>query len=163
MIVQIEALGDTIVERDLLRVGSRSVNAAPAFFLVADMLRNISKKQFEQQGGLGPSGKWAPLADSTVQRKAAQGLRPEILRATDALFKSLTDPSAEFSIEHITGESLHYGSELRYGVFHQKGTRNMPRRRIVDLSETAKRNTAKIIQTFIMTGELRKPGQSAVL
>lgn len=163
MRVTIEALGETIVDRDLLRVGDRTVNAAPAFALVADMFRNVTKMQFQKQGGHGYHGKWQPLADSTVARKAAAGLRPEILRATDALMNSLTQPGAEGAIEILRDDFLHYGSELFYGKIHQMGSRDgrVPRRRIVDLTDTAKRNTAKIIQTFIMTGELRKPGKFA--
>ncbi len=54
----------------------------------------------------------------------------------------------------VEGVELDYGSKLPYAEFHQRGTRKMPQRRPVEFTESARRNTIKILQRYLITGEL---------
>jgi phage gpG-like protein len=90
-----------------------------ALAAVADDLRQMIAEQFATEGAAGGTP-WAPLAPSTVRR--TRGARGGILYATGALLGSLTDPGAPGHVEQLDEQSLLFGSELPYAIYHQTGT-----------------------------------------
>lgn len=153
MRIEFSVYGDVQLNRDILRVSGRAQNMAPAFARVLELWRHETAAQFESEGDHA-SGGWQPLAVATVESKQRQGLRPEILRATDALLRSLTTGD-ENAIVRITPSELDYGTRLPYGRFHQRGTVRMSQRRPVAFTEGARRATIKILQRYLITGEVR--------
>jgi phage gpG-like protein len=145
--------GDDVIERDLLRFSERMVNPQPALLALAEDMRDALQEQFDSEGRYA-SGGWAPLAESTVAGKAAAGLRPEILRATDALMNSLTKDGAPGQVLKVENDQLTFGSEIFYGAFHQRGTSKMPQRRPIEFTEYDKRSWMKTLQRYMVTGEL---------
>ena len=93
--------------------------------LVVPIATGWWKRQFDTEGGFG-SGGWAPLAFSTVARKARLGLRPQILQATGALKGAASRPS-----RHATARSLTLTIESEYAGFHQTGGANLPARPLI--------------------------------
>jgi len=83
------------------------------------------RQQFDTQGGFGGQP-WAPLAFSTTQRKAALGLRPQILQATGAMKDAASRPG-----RRATARSLTLTIEDPKVGFHQEGTDRMPARPLI--------------------------------
>ena len=149
VIISFEVFGDKQVERELLRLSDAAADMRPAGERFMEYMRSVERTQFDSQGRTG-SGGWAPLKPRTVASKAARGLDPRILRATDRLRKSLTNKTSPDHIEEINADSFFFGSRVSYGSFHQTGTRRMPQRRPVELSERNRRAVVKIIQSHLI-------------
>lgn len=160
MHLSIEALGETVMRRDMLRFADHLAIPAPALLAAGDALREVARLQFDSEGA--HSGEpWAPLADSTVLGKSRHGLDPHILRATDALFNALTDKSDPDHIEETpSADTLRFGANVGYGEFHQSGTRKMPQRRPIALTEVDKVMLMKAIQRELVAG-IRAAGGGA--
>lgn len=158
MRIVFEVAGDKQLDREILRVGDRAVDAAPAFAAIADLWISETREQFNTQGRHG-SGGWAPLSPATMMQKRGRFARGEIqhleiLRATDRLRDSLVDRGSDDMVLDIQPGSLTYGTKVPYAGFHQTGTRRMPRRRPVELTERARVESVKIMQRFIIGGGL---------
>ena len=154
MRVLFEVAGDVQLNRDIVRVGQRAQDMTPAFEQVAELWIGETAVQFVTEGRHA-SGGWKPLKQATIDAKRRDGLRPEILRAHDALYRSLTSPTQTDPnmVLKITPGELDYGSKLDYVKYHQRGTRNMPQRRPVEFTEKTRRDTIKILQRYLLTGE----------
>src|SRR6266566_3600038 len=89
-----------------LRVtGYRAAHLRPVLLgAVANNVREMFRRIFETHGA-SIGEKWTPLAPSTVYRKLllGQGFNHP-LRATDRLFRSLTEPRAPDSSVQMEGE-----------------------------------------------------------
>lgn len=151
MAVQVEilAFGDTIVRRDLMRFSANLAAPMAALEVAGVVLREAVEEQFDTEGHHA-SGGWAPLADSTVEQKARRGLRPEILQATGRLKESLTRRFDSEHIERLSPDHLTFGSLVPYGIFHHTGTRRMPRREPVALTEGDKVRLVKEMQAVLL-------------
>ena len=150
--VSFEIFGDRQVERELLRLSDAAADMRPAGERFMDYMRSIERSQFDSEGSTG-SGGWAPLKPRTVAGKAARGLDPRILRATDRLRKSLTNKTSPDHVEEINADSFFFSTRVPYARYHQTGTRRMPQRRPVELSERNRRAVVKIIQTHLLGGQ----------
>lgn len=153
LVITIEVFGDKQISREILRFGERAVRSTPLWNSLYRDLLNIEKVQFLTQGQHG-SGGWAPLAETTVRDKQRKGLSPWILRASEILFKSLTQRGALGNIHDIGPTWMRFGSDIPYGILHQRGTVHMPMRKPLDLTETERVLIVKKIQRFITTGEV---------
>jgi phage gpG-like protein len=77
---------------------------------------------------------WAPLADTTAKLTS-----PQLLVASGALRNSL----AGYPEGDIIGQTtLRMGTDVTYARFHQFGTRYMPAREIVGVSDNLRRQVA---------------------
>ena len=146
----LEAFGDDIVNREILRVKYRSEDMRPAFRKIHESFIGVEKYQFSSEGGL--SGKWAPLAPSTVDYKAKHGLDPRILQATHRLRDSLTTFEGEGHIYEATHDEMKVGSDVPYGIYHQsrEPRTKLPRRPPVIIRENIRRRWIKYLQEYLM-------------
>jgi phage gpG-like protein len=149
--LNIEVFGEVELSRQILRFTQVAEDMRPAFNDIHTDFLDVERRQFEGQG-IGPSGKWAPLADSTKEAKARAGLDPRILIATERLFKSLTDESDADHVYFTTADSMRIGSAVGYGKFHQsrEARSRLPRRPPVDLKESTKKKWVKYIQGWLV-------------
>lgn len=150
MRLRLEVFGDVQVDRELLRFTGRLTDASPAFAQLADDFNRIEREQFKTEGGR--SSKWVPIKAATRRAKIKRGLDPRILHATHRLRDSLTKPSGPDVVRKIRPDSLEVGSTVPYGVFHQRGTRTLPRRPPVDLTEGDRRRWVQVLQRFLVEG-----------
>lgn len=90
--------------------------AVPLAKIQSDIFR-IERTIFKSGGRRG-GGSWKKLEDSTIKRKGSIA----ILRDTDALYHSLTEPGAQFQILDITPHTLVFGTERPYAIVHQEGS-----------------------------------------
>lgn len=155
MKILFDVAGDVQINRELLRVGANASDSAPAFASIADFWIDETKEQFATEGRHA-SGGWKPLQPATLERKRRNHLRPEILRATDRMMDSLTVKGDSDMILEISASELLFGSKVPYVGAHQrpKATSPLPQRRPVEFTETARRQTVKILQRWVLTGEL---------
>lgn len=95
---------------------------------------------------------WPPLAASTRQRKQREGLSPELLRATDALYESLTGGAG--GTELVTRDSFRFGTSVPYARFHEGGE-GVPRRSLTDLTPNDRKQVTQALERFIVDGTVR--------
>jgi len=124
----------------------------PLFQELLKLLRQISTVQFLTEGAHG-SGGWPALAQSTIDKKKAAGQSPWIERASEDLFNSLTG-DGRGSIADVSSDWLRYGTSIPYAGFQQSGTRHMPQRRLVQLTEEERKEFVRVVQRFLVTGEI---------
>jgi phage gpG-like protein len=149
--LNIEVFGEVELSRQLLRFTRVAEDMSPAFRDIHRDFLDVERRQFEGQG-IGPAGKWAPLAESTKAHKASAGLDPRILIGTERLFKSLTDEGDADHVYTVTADSMHIGSRVDYGKYHQSRAprTRLPRRPPVDLRESTKKKWVKYIQAWLI-------------
>lgn len=148
-----EAHGERLIEREILRMGDHALDMRPAFEFVAQAMMELERWQFDTQGARG-SGGWAPLKLATSREKARKGEDPRILHASRALEHSLTDQGDANQRLEIHESWMVFGSTLPYAPLLQSGTSKMEQRRPIDFTEPDRQGIVKIIQRWIMLGEV---------
>jgi hypothetical protein len=127
---------------------------------VADMMR-VEAAQFSSQGRRG-GGSWAQLKPDTVRKKGTS----EILRTRgaspgyskfpeDSLFKSLTEPEAEFQVLHVTKSSIIFGTTH---PFAEKLNRERPFMRFL---ATDRARWGRMIAEHLMAPFMASDGKKA--
>jgi phage gpG-like protein len=155
MKIVMELHGETQLNRRFMRWSGFAGDLTPAWESIYAYLLKVEKKQFSSEGAMSGHD-WAELAESTVKNKQRLGLRPEILRATDALLNSLTSPDDANQLKIIQPNMLAFGSMMPYAKLHQSGTSKMPQRRPIDLTLQNKVAILKTLQLFLARGVVAK-------
>lgn len=153
MRMSIDVLGDKLVERQLLRMGSNAVNARQPLGEIQEKIRYASERQFATQGRFA-GGSWRKLKPATVAYKRRHRLDPRIEHATLRLRRSMTSKRGREAIRVVTRDELQYGTRVPYARAQHKGSprTNLPARPLVRLTEFHKRDMVKIIQRHVMSG-----------
>ena len=112
---------------------------------VAKEFYQIEVEQFESEGGVGQSGKWAALSPAYAKYKAVKFPNQPILRATNSLFDAMTSSDATGSVFRPERSELTIGANLDYGAYHQRGS-GLPQRKVISMNENQKRRIQKAIQ-----------------
>lgn len=146
----VDVFGDTVISRRLTRIGERARDLTPAWEEVMQHLEELEDVQFSTEGAL-LSGGWAPLRPSTLARKSMAG--HSILTETGALRASLAGEDDADAIRRVTSEGLDFGTSVPYAGFHQRGTRRMVARPLLELPEHVKRDVVKILQRYLFATE----------
>jgi hypothetical protein len=152
----IEAKGTAKAANDLIDVGERARVMAPIDPEVRKVYFKAEKGRFEGQGV-----RWPPLADATVERKAREGLDSRILRATGALYDSLTRPTSDSVDTPIKDLGFRYGTSIWYARFADKGTPKAskdhePQRKLLGLTRPQREEINQLIAGFIAKGKTRR-------
>lgn len=152
-----EAFGEALLDRTLLRFADRADNMAPVLRAIADDFYDIEAAQFATEGGR--SGGWEPLKASTLADKQRKGYGSRgILERTLDLEESLTGRTGRFSIYRVTADELEVGtSDPKAKYHHSKLPRrsNLPRRPLIELTEADKRGMMKRIQRYLVDGTVQ--------
>ena len=112
--------------------------------LIEDFER-LSQEQFDSEGRRS-SGGWEPLAESTIRRKG----HAQPLMDTGWLRGSLVG-AGRGSVREVTKDHMRLGTEVPHAGFHQHGTSQMPRRRVIELTEADRRKATKKIHRFLFS------------
>lgn len=134
--------------RAFSRFGENVKDLSPVWQVLADDFLKVERDQFVSEGQSG-SGGWVPLSPGYAAWKAKHAPGRPLLVQSGKLRQSLTERGGEH-IEEIRADSLRLGTEVPYAIYHQKGTRRMPARKLVELSETDKTRWTKRIQAFLV-------------
>lgn len=156
MRIQISVLGETQLNRDLLRYVEVSGNLMPALEQVHQYLINIEKRQFGSEGRQS-GNPWEKLKQSTLDEKQRGGFDMRILHRTLDLRKSLTEETDPAHVKYITPTMMVFGTTLEYPIYHQRPIGSVfPQRRAIDLTEGQKVTMVKMIQKYLNAAGRRK-------
>jgi phage gpG-like protein len=143
--------GEVQIDRTIARVIDAVTDMRPVWEKLATRFAAVERRQFASEGGYG-SGGWPALSPAYAAWKAANYPGRPILERTGTLKRSLT--SRPFGVEVLDARSFAVGSGIDYGRFHQAGAGNLPRRRPVELPESERREWVRLMQRFIVTGNV---------
>ena len=144
----IEVAGEVQLHRAIQRFTDGVDDLRPLWPEMSQMFYDIEREQFTTEGGAGESGPWAPLSPRYAAWKASHYGGKGILERSGGLLASLTGGTG--AIHETTKDSLRIGTSNRHAMFHQKGTRRMPARKVIDLSERNKRRLMKVLQGYLV-------------
>lgn len=142
---RIEIFGEVQLLRTLSRFGEGVQDYTPVFHSIVERLQQGAQEQFDTQG----QGAWAPLSPKYAKWKAQNYPGKPILQRTGDLLMSLTSETGH-SINVVHPLEMRWGTDLLYARFHQLGTRRMPQRRIIELSEEQRRDVMKEVQKYLV-------------
>ena len=143
--IKLRVSGASELTRRLKAQEAAAVDLRPVWLELRERFVRYETRTFSSQGGV--SGRWAPLSPEYGAWKAQHYGGKRILQRSGDLMRSL---SSDLAIEVITPHSMLLGSDSRYGHFHQTGTKNMPRRKVIDLSEGERRLWIRAIRDHLM-------------
>lgn len=160
MLMKLEVMGETILNRDLMRWEERAGDFLPVFAALVVDFHAMEAKQFASEGA--PSGGWAVLADSTIAQRAAMGLGANpILDRSGATYRgreggtgrrSLTESNAPYSVTRVTPDEMFVGSSDPVMGYHQRGHETptpLPQRRVVEFREADRVRWVKAMQAHL--------------
>lgn len=147
--------GDRRVAQLLSEMADRTRGVYFAWPSVGDVIADALDKQFEAEGAHFYSRKWAPLKPEYLAWKVKAGLDPRRLHATGAMRASLT--SRPMSLEQYFGARAVFGTRDRKAAFHQNGTRFMPRRQIIRVTEDLADDVSSALARWIFDNRLEAP------
>lgn len=150
MRLRVEAIGQAVVERQLLAMADRTADATPAMDAVIDGLYESARKQFESQGSYGGTP-WPAIAQSTVERKMREGLDLRILHATLDLRDSLTQPGGA-NVAIARRDGVIFDTTIPYAKYVKE------RRPLLAPPEAERRQWVKIVQRWIIDGDASRGG-----
>lgn len=143
----IEVMGAEQYVRGLDRFTEGIQDLRPAWLYVAPALRTAIQQQFESEGGHGGQG-WAPLNPRYAAWKEAQHSGQPLLVISGRMRGSLVGTTPD-TIYEARPLSLRLGTRVPYASFHQRGTRKMPARPIIQLSEADKRGIDRALLFYL--------------
>lgn len=152
MRLKVEAVGQRVVERQLLAMADRTGDATDAMQGIIDGLYESARKQFDTQGAYGGTP-WPPSAPSTVERKAAAGLDQRILHANLDLRDSLTTPGGE-NVAIANRDGVIFDTTVDHAKYLKA------RYTMINPPEVERRQWVKIVQRWIIEGD---PGRGGIL
>lgn len=158
--IKISVDGKTEFDRTFSRLDAEFNDLTPIWDDVRDAVWEIEEEQFQSGGAKGANGTWKPLSPAYEKAKIAKygtlALVAGTLRATDALYKSLTRQT-EDTVYQKSSTEMNVGTSLPYAKFHQRGGRNLPQRKVIDLSDAQKKQLQKAIQKSLVK-QIRRRG-----
>lgn len=149
--LQLSFAGENQVDRQLARFSDRAADASPAFEAIADQVAAQLLRNFSTQGRHA-SGGWSPLSPRYARWKAKRYPGAPILVRTGKMRRELT--RRPFGVERIGAQSMEVGTNLARAGYHQRGGGHLPRRRPFEFREATRREMAKVLQRFIVTGKV---------
>ena len=154
MSIQITVDGKDEFNRAFNRLDASFDDLSPIWPDVRDHFWQIEKDQFASEGGKGGSGRWKQLSERYNKQKIARyGAGKGILEASGRLMKSLTGNNPG-SVYTATKTDIAVGTMVPYGIYHQRGSGNLPERKPISFSADQRKSMMKVIQKALIK-ELR--------
>lgn len=146
----VETDGFVALDRAFNRIEQQISDFRSIWPNVTKVVYGIFGKAFDTEGASTAGGKWKALTPKYAKWKAAHYPGQPILRATNALFESLTDPEAAGAIYRPERDELIIGTKDPKGRGHQRGAGHLPVRQIMAFTERDKRDIQKSIQVGLV-------------
>lgn len=113
---------------NLAQVNAQLVQLAASVESLRPLWERFGEEFYAQEVALFNAAPWAPLSESYAREKQKRFGSKSLLRATDVLFRSLTEQGAEGNIHQIRDLGAEFGSSDFKAALHQSGTSVMPAR-----------------------------------
>lgn len=153
--------GEEVLKRAFRNVEETVSDFTPEWKEVQAEFYEIEQDQFQSSGAKGASGKWAEVSEATEAFKIREfgtfALLAGTLIATGKLYESLTRSTAD-SVFESNPKDMAIGTSLPYAKFHQTGTRRMPARKPIDLSDAQKDKLARRIRKSLVSRVKKETG-----
>lgn len=153
--VNFEIAGEKQIARRFENFTANLDDLVPAFKEILKSFYAGEKKQFETEGGWG-SGGWLPLSPSYAARKDPS---LKVLEESGKLGRALSGEvpaNTQGNIEIIESNQLIMGTDIDFAIYHQRGTRNMPMRKPIEIPEAERKKWTSIIHKHIWKGGVRR-------
>ena len=154
--LRFDVVGDVQLSRLLDRVSSDLSNMRPAWDLIHTNFLRGEQGTFALEGAFGGKPKWEPLSPKYELWKDQRYPGQPILVLTGALRASLTQASDPDHVYDATDSGMSVGTKKRtpggrwnLGLLHQKGTRRMPARPPLILTEQQKNEWVGIMHDWL--------------
>jgi phage gpG-like protein len=141
--------GDAKAAKTIADTGKRANNVKPGASKIRTAYREAEQEIFQRNGG---AVAWEKLKDSTRAAKRRRGQDHGTLRATNALYKSLTAANAANQVDDRQAHELRFGTTLPYAGFHESG-RGQAKRPTQAFTASQQRRINDAIEDFIATGD----------
>lgn len=150
MDLEFDAHGWQQARRRIAEMKWRADNLIPAWDALLDWWAAENRKHFATRGQRWRTP-WPPLADSTITEKLRLGYPIDPLVRTGRMRSQLVGRPLGF--ERLTQTSMAAGTRLERAVFHQRGTRRMPRRQLVNATQVTREQAAtSAVRSWIVSG-----------
>lgn len=150
MDVEFDPAGWQDARRRLQEMKTRAQNLIPAWNELLDWWAKQNRAHFATRGERWRTP-WAPLAESTIAEKTRLGYPLDPLVRTGQMRSHLTGRPLGF--ERLSQTSVTAGTRLQRAVFHQRGTRHMPRRPLVNAAQVTREQAATAaVRSWIVSG-----------
>lgn len=140
--LRFEFFGEAQVDRTLDRF-AKADDMRPAWALLRERFVAYEAETFSSEG----HGSWSPLSPAYAAWKGRHYPGKTIMRREDDLFHSLTD---NLDIEIMEPDYAIFGTADPVAEFHQRGMGNLPRRKVIDLSEAERQEWVRTIQDWLI-------------
>lgn len=131
--------------RRWLDIAADSVDDFSTIFeLLAEDFRKTQTEVFKREGANEGLSRWKQLSPGYKKWKDAHYPGKPILTLTGKMKHSLIRRSATDHIERISPNTLEIGTKDFKAILHQRGTRKLPKRKVIDLSDAQKRRWTQI-------------------
>ena len=141
--------GKTRMDRGIARIAEGIADYRPVWAAIEDEFHAQMANQFRTKGEEA-GAPWAPLSEAYAAWKEAHYPGRPILQRTGDLYRSLTDSHDPNAVRVAEGKLLKLGSRIAYATYHQQGTRRMPARKEIQLSETFKQSIAHRLRAHLI-------------
>lgn len=84
------------------------------------LFEKFGQEFYSQEIKLFALAPWKPLTPAYAKLKRAKYGDKPVLRATDRLWRSLTQKGSEGNVHRISDDGAEFGSAVPYGVFHHE-------------------------------------------
>lgn len=150
MNLEFDARGWEQARRRLMEMKLRSQNLIPAWDALLDWWARENRKHFTSRGQRWHTP-WPPLAASTIAEKVRLGYPKDPLVRTGRMRSQLVGRPLGF--ERMSQTTVTAGTRLERAVFHQRGTRRMPQRRLVNAVQVTREQAAtSAVRSWIVSG-----------
>lgn len=141
--------GGDVFQRRFTRFVSELTDLAPLLHEIVDHLHDVFREQFRTEGA-STGSVWAPLSESYRRWKVRRYPGRGVLVRTGRLYSSLTRAGGTDAIRKVTARRMEFGTAVPYARFHQTGTRRMPARPIVRLSDANKADLTRMVHRYLV-------------
>jgi phage gpG-like protein len=139
----VKVRGATEAQQHLDQLGERGGDIRPIAHQVEAVVHRSNERRFDTRG----LGSWPADSPDTEAEKSGGS----VLVDSGALKRSLTSSGGgAVSKEHPT--ALSFGTSVPYARFHQYGTRNMPKRKLIDLTASDRKKITDLISRYVAKG-----------
>lgn len=142
--------GDVVLDRAFNRVDQAISDLRGLWPGVSRVVYGIFGRAFDTEGSSTAAGKWRALTPPYAKWKQVIFPNQPILRASNHLYESLTDPEALDAIYRPEPDQLIIGSKDPKARAHQRGGGRLPARPMISLTESDKRDIQKSIQAGLV-------------
>jgi len=106
--------------------------------------RETQHSVFMNEGAFEGRTRWAELSPAYAEWKAQVYGETRILVRTRRLWNSLISEQHTDHIHDYDENEMRVGTSVPYAIFHQRGTMNMPQRKVLELTQPQKTRWVRI-------------------